>query len=74
MFMEFPMQPLVGYNMNHEQLYKMGWRLVGVNYYQPPLTIYSSGPQRYLLLALLTPNIPRQTNDKCTMTFRFSRS
>ena len=69
--MEFPTQALVGYNMNYELLSKMGWRLLDFKYYQPPLSIYSTGPQHYLLLALLTPNIPKQVTKTgmCIFTF-----
>jgi hypothetical protein len=59
-FMELPIDPSVGFHVTHDQLHKMGWRLLQFTYYQPPLSIYSTGGVQCMLLILLTINIPRE--------------
>lgn len=59
-FMELPIHAIANNNVTHEMLFKAGWRMLNLPYYQPPQSIYSAGGVPFLLLALVTQNVPRE--------------
>jgi hypothetical protein len=59
-FMELPVLGFAGNNVTHEMIFKTGWRMLNLPYFQPPQNIYSAGGAQHLLLALVTQNVPRE--------------
>lgn len=62
-FMEMPL--VSGSKQNRadfDTLYKGGWRMLAFDYWRPPLSIWSGGATPSLLLCLLTPNVPKQSD------------
>lgn len=62
-FMEVPLGGVTKQNRpDFETLFKGGWRLLSFDYWRPPLSIWSAGATPAMLLVLLTPNVPKQSN------------
>lgn len=59
-FMEAPPREDAPNKVDNGILHRAGWRMLNFQYFRPPLSMFSSGGTPYLLLALLTPNIPRE--------------